>query len=216
MDSLALIKAFRTDVDDNVGPFLWSDETVAEYADDAQKMFCRLTNGIADASSQMCEVDISAGDAFSAIDRRILKIRSIARGSDGRTIGMANVENLASIGLRLTAVAGPVHTAVTGMEDHKVRWINVPAVDDVARLTVYRLPLRAITTAKAPLEIDEQHHRALLLWMKHLAYAKQDTDTYDAQKSGEAEARFRAYCMQAKAEQDRAKHKVRIVAYGGI
>lgn len=214
MDSLALIKEFRLDVDDNVAPFLWSDELVASYADDAQKMFCRLTNGIADATSQMCEVDISAGEAFAPIDKRILKIRSIARGSDGRAITLANIENLD--GLRITDQTGPVLYAITGMEDNKVRWAHVPAVDDVARLVVFRLPLRTVTTTKAPLEIDEQHHRALLLWMKHLAYAKQDTDTADASKSAEAEMRFRAYCQFAKGEQDRAKHKIRVTAYGGI
>lgn len=216
MDTLALIREFRTDVDDNVAPFLWSDELVASYADDAQKMFCRLTNGIADATSQMCEVEISAGEAFATTDKRILKIRSITRGSDGRDIRLVNVENLAETGLRLDDRPGSVVAAVSGMEDHKLRWVSVPAADDVARLVVYRLPLRAVTTIKAPLEIDEQHHRALLLWMKHLAYAKQDTDTADAIKSGEAEMRFRSYCKAAKAEQDRARHKIRITAYGGI
>lgn len=216
MDTLGLIAAFRTDVDDNVAPFLWSSETVAEYADDAQKMFCRLTNGIADASSQLCEIDISAGEAFAPTDKRILKIRSIVRGSDGRSINVFNIEDAADAGLRLDGRFGPVHAVVIGMEDHKLRWVNVPAVDDVARLVVYRLPMRAITTTKAPLEIDEQHHRALLLWMKHLAYGRQDSDTYDSAKSGEAEVRFRTYCKAAKAEQDRAKYKVRITAYGGV
>lgn len=216
MDSLGLISAFRLDVDDNVAPYLWSDELIAAYADEAQKKFCRLTNGIADSSSDLCSVDIEAGEPTADIDKRILKIRRVQRDSDGRRLDVYNLEDLDERGIRLTSIQGPVRAVVLGMEEHSVRWLDVPLANDTATLSVYRLPLRTITTTKTPLEIDEQHHRSLLLWMKHLAYARQDTDTHNEQLSQRYEADFRAYCREAKAEQDRARSKVRVVAYGGI
>jgi len=216
MDSYGLRDAFRADVDDSVAPYLWSDDLIASYADEAQKKFCRLTNGIADSSSDLCSVDIEAGEPVADIDKRILKIRRVQRDSDGAKLHVYNLEDLDERGIRLTAQLGPVRAVVLGMEEHSVRWLDVPAVNDTATLSVYRLPLRTVTTSKTQLEIDEQHHRSLLLWMKHLAYARQDTDTHNEQLSQRYEAEFRAYCKEAKAEQDRARGKVRVVAYGGI
>jgi len=216
MDSYGLRDAFRADVDDSVAPYLWSDDLIALYADDAQKKFCRLTNGIADSSSDLCSVDIEAGEPVAAIDKRILKIRRVQRDSDGRPLDIYNLEDLDLRGIRLTTQKGPVRAVVLGMEEHSVRWLDVPLLNDTATLAVYRLPLRDITTTKTQLEIDSQHHVALLLWMKHLAYARQDADTHNEQLSQRYEAEFRAYCSEAKAEQDRARSKVRVVAYGGI
>lgn len=216
MDSLGLLAAFRNDVDDNAAPYLWSDASIAAYADDAQKMFCRLTNGISDSTSEVCSIDIEAGEAWANLDKRILKVRRMQRESDARTIVVVNFEDLDECGIRLNDSRGQVNRVILGMEENKVRWHQVPAVADVALLTVYRLPLRTITVAKSMLEIAEQHHLHLLLWMKSLAYGKQDSDVYDPRAAERNEFKFRDYCKAVKAEQDRARSKVRIVQYGGI
>lgn len=216
MDSLGLLAAFRDDVDDNAVPRLWSDATIAAYADDAQKMFCRLTNGISDSTSDLCSIDIEVGEAWADLDKRILKVRRAQRTSDARPVTVLNVEDLDSAGVRLDATQGPVDAVILGMDENKVRWHKVPAKADVLTLTVYRLPLRTISVTKAPLEIAEQHHLHLLLWMKSLAYNKQDSDVYDPRAAEKNEAKFRAYCAAVKAEQDRARSKVRIVQYGGV
>jgi len=65
-------------------------------------------------------------------------------------------------------------------------------------------------------EIQDEHHLHLLSWMKYHAYNKQDSETFDRTKAQEAEARFRAYCTQVKAEWERYKHKTRVVRYGGV
>lgn len=215
MDSLGLIAEFRNDVDDNALPQLWSDATIALYADDAQKMFCRLTNGLADSTSQMCNIDIDEGEPWAALDKRILKIRRAERVSDGRPVTIINAEDLDTLGVRLDRV-GVVNSLVLGLEENKIRWGCVPSDADAITMTVFRLPLRPITTEKSQLEIGEQHHLHLLLWMKHLAYGKQDADVYDPRKASVNEGAFRAYCTAVKSEQDRARHKTRIVAYGGI
>lgn len=217
MKSNQLRELFRLDVDDVAEPYLWSDSETASYADDAQKMFCRLTQGIPDASSSLCTIDLVQGEPFADIDSRILQIRRIQRDSDASPIALKNIEDLDQAGVRLSNKQGRVDFAILGIEDKKIRWVDVPATNDTASLMVYRLPLLTIVANRdVVLEIPEQHHRHLLLWMKHLAYAKQDSDTYDAEKSEAAEAAFRNYCFTAKGEQDRLKRKTRIVAYGGI
>lgn len=83
-------------------------------------------------------------------------------------------------------------------------------------LRVFRLPLVPITDAgDQELEIDEQHHLSLLLWMKHRAYGKEDAETFDRSKRDDFEQRFQAYCARAKAEQVRLRHPAGTVQYGG-
>ena len=232
MNSVELKNAFRVDVDDTVAPFLWSDVDIASYMDDAQKMFCRLTNGLSDSTTPaVCEVAVVAGTAVAPISDRILKIRRASRNSDGRPVTIVNVEDLDSKGIRLDNRAGRVDYIVTGMDEHKVRWVHTPDAADKVLLTVWRMPLLDITATtvvqndpeeNSPnidpvvLEIDSQHHRALLLWMEHLAYLKQDADTINRKLSAEREADFRAYCFQATNEQNKARHKTRVTQFGGI
>jgi hypothetical protein len=217
MHSSDLRDLFRADIDDAVAPYLWSDAEVASYMDDAQKMFCRLTGGIGDATSNLCSVDISAGEDLTTFDPRILKIRRMQRDSDSEKIEIINFEDLDALRLKLDSQTGPVDRAIIGMEPYSIRWMKIPVVDDTASLIVYRLPLRTISpTVRSLLEIPEQHQRHLMLWMKSLAYAKQDSDTLDKTKAEKNETLFRNYCAAAKAEAERLRHTPRTVVYGGL
>jgi hypothetical protein len=83
-------------------------------------------------------------------------------------------------------------------------------------LTVFRLPLTDIVESDQVLEIAPQHHQSLMLWMKARAYSKEDAETLDRKKAEQFEDKFSAYCAYAKLEQGRARHKTRVVQYGGI
>jgi len=207
---------FRADVDDTVAPTLWSDAEIASYADDAQKMFVRLTGGIRDASSSLCTLDLVAGVPFSDTDSRILNIVRIQRDSDAQPLRLANVGDMDTEGIRLDARTGAVTTAVMGLGANTLRWHPVPAAAGTASMIIERLPLVTITSARSTkLEIEEQHQRHLMLWMSALAYAKQDADTRDEARVARKSAEFYAYCSAAKAEKSRAQRKAGNVRYGG-
>ena len=212
MDSTALHNLFRSDVRDEVTPYLWSSLEVYAYADDAQKMFCRLQGGISDASSALTQVAVVADQPFSTISPRILKIRELISRTQHCHIELVNAEE---VNTSLDISSGPLRRAVVGMETNKLRWLPVPSVNQTVEMLVYRLPAVDITTSGQALEIDEQHHRHLLLWMKHLAHMKQDSETYDKGRSEMFRSEFQAYCDQAKGERERREHKYRTVAYGG-
>jgi hypothetical protein len=215
--SADLLALFRADVDDVVAPYFWSDAEIVGYMDDAQKMFCRLVGGIRDATSDLTSIDIEVGEPFAALDPRILRITRMQRNSDAKPIDVLNIEDLDRAQVRLDGTVGLVSKAVIGMEAHTVRWLYVPALADSASMVVERLPLTTITPARSSaLEIDEQHHRHLMLWMASLAFAKQDADTKNEGRAQLKESQFRAYCAAAKAETDRARHKTRVVSYGGL
>jgi len=65
-------------------------------------------------------------------------------------------------------------------------------------------------------EVNEDHHIHLLDWMKHLAYLKRDSETYNKKASDEHAALFINYCSAAKAEAARYRSKVRTIQYGGL
>jgi predicted heme/steroid binding protein len=226
MNSSDLYDRFRTDVFDTAEPYLWTDGEVFAYMDAAQKQFCRLSGGIKDASSALTQVPIVATEAWVTYDPRILKITRANRLSDFRKVEVMTIESLESVNAAddygiasaytLDNIQGAVQAIVTNLEDGKIRLVRVPKENDTLQLAVYRLPLVTINDTDMALEIDEQHHEYLLLWMKKLAYSKQDAETRDDKKAAANELAFRAYCEQARAERERREHKARPMAYGGI
>lgn len=216
MDSAELLDQFRFDVSDTEAPYLWSDPEILTALDDAQKMFCRLTGGLGDASSALTQLAITPDTDWYAYSPLILKVRDAHWTDDGREVEVINFEDLRRRGLRFNGQVGPVRGVIIGLEAHKLRCWPFPDAPRTLQLTVDRLPLKRITDTGQKLEIDEQHHLHLLKWVKALAYRKQDAETYDKGRATDFENQFRVYCEDAKAEKDRAMHKTRVVAYGGI
>lgn len=218
MDSQAVVDRFRSDVDDLATPQLWSDDDVFGYLDDAQKMFCRRAWGLGDISSPITKLAILINATRITLSDRVLKIRSAYRTSDGRPVEIINFEDMGRLSLRFDGRTGPIQYLIIGLEPRTVVPYPVPNVVDTVQLVIDRMPLTDLTLDDAPqnLEIDSQHHRHLTLWMRHLAYSKQDSEAFNQKKADKFEADFLAYCDMAKEEKARAMHKTRIVRYGGI
>lgn len=209
---------FRVEMNDEAIPPFWTDERLYPYLDDAQKMFARLTGGIPDGSSDITKVDFAIDDTSVVIDERILKIRAAYDLTTGETIEVVNYEDMPKFGFRFDGRKGPrVKFLVIGMDDN-ARLYPTPNAVGTIQLLVDRLPLAEIT-ADAPddgLELKPHHHLHLLHWMKSLAYGNQDAEIFNKSKAQEFEQKFRAYCEQARIEKDKAKHKTRVVTYGGL
>lgn len=216
MNSSEVLELFRDTVGDIAEPHLWSDKEAYGYMDDAQKQFCRQTGGLGDASSALTQLSYTPDSDWVALDPRILHIVD-ATDVFGRPIEILNLQDMRKRGMRFSGTPGRVERIVIGIEEHKARLHAFPADDGVIQLTIDRLPLKPITDAgDQKLEIAEHHHQALVMWMQHRAYGKQDAETYDRNKSLTQEALFKSYCFDAKAERERARGKIRVVSYGGI
>lgn len=218
MNSSEILTHFRREVSDLKKPYLWSNEETYRWIDDAQTMFCRLTEGIEDASTTaICRINVVPGTEWYTLSPKILKLRSVARMDTGSSVPVVNMEKAPSYGIRFDGRPGPLKVLVTGFEKHKLRAGPMPNETVTLELAVFRLPLEPITDAgDEELEIDEQHHLSLVEWVKHKAYLKDDAETYDRRRSDEAAARFYAACASAKTEQVRARRSVSTVLYGGI
>jgi hypothetical protein len=218
MNSSELLTLFRTEVQDTERPYLWSDEDIFAFEDDAQLTFCRKTDGISDATTTaVTTIAVVPTTDWVDLHESILKIRSARRSDTGAPIEVLNEEDMAERGLRFDGRTGPVKVLVIGAEAHKARVWPVSNETVSIRLTVFRLPLEEITSdGDQAFEIDREHHRHLMWWMKYLAYSKDDVETYNKTKAAEAETKFFAYCAQVAEEERRKRHKTRIVRYGGV
>jgi hypothetical protein len=218
VDSTGLVTLFRQDMSDEASPPLWSDEELFGYADDAQKMFTRCIGGLADATSALTLIAFDIDQTDFILDPRIMKVRKAYRVSDGSPLAIVNYENMEKECVRFDGKKGPVRTVVLGTDEKIAYLLPIPSVADSIQLLVDRLPLATLTLDDEPqdLEVAEQHHRHLMLWMKALAYQKQDAETFDKSKATEFESKFLAYCDMARKEKDKRKHVPRSVNYGGI
>lgn len=220
-----LIDFWRSDVSDAAQPYFWSDDSALVYADAAYKMFVRLTGGITDFISDACTVAVTAGEVASDLHHSILRIHDARLASTGRNLKIANLldpiggaDDYGKLRSMLSDTSsGPVHTMVIGVQRHKARWVNVPVADDEVQLSISRLPLTSLTVPESTMnEVDEIHHPYLIDWMKHLAYKKQDADTFDRERSDRCAKDFEAYCALVKRELAREQHKTRVTTYGGL
>ena len=119
MNSTEILDRFRLDVDDAEVPYLWSDEEIYKDIDDAQKMFCRLTGGLPDATSvKATRIAYVAGDEWIATDRSILKIRAAFLLSVGRTVDGLNFVDWEKLGMRRDSTSGTGNKIVGGRAAH--------------------------------------------------------------------------------------------------
>jgi len=216
MTSGELLELFRVEMNDVPKPQLWSDDFIFGAADSAQTWFARWTDGLPDSTTPaVIDLAIVAGTDTYPLHKAILKIRTARRADNGRPVEVCNEEDLVTHNRYFDGIPGVLRALVTGMDDYAVRTWPLPAEDTPVKLSVFRMPLVKITDDQ-PFEIAEQHHRELLLWMKHLAYSVQDAETFDKTKASDFEQRFKDYCFKVKLEQGRLRHKPRAVVYGGI
>ena len=212
MDTTELLTLFRVEMRDQELPYLFEDEAVYTYINAAQVEFCRLTEGIEDGRS--FKLSVIPGTEWYPLNRRILKLRKAYFTATGRPVEIVNQERAEQAGIRFDGRTGPLKALVAGVEKGALRAWPLPSEAAEVALEVFRLP-DPVGEGDA-LEIDEQHHMALLLWVKHLAYDTHDAEIFDRRKADDYELKFRDYCARARIEQSRARRQVGSTQYGGL
>ncbi len=227
MESHELLQRFRCDAVDDVAPYLWSTEEVYRYINDAYFMFVRLTGGIPDGTSAATQLTAATGIATTPLHKSVMRVRTATNVTDNnREIDVINIDDVEELTtedygvlrrMNRIDVPGPVRYMIIGEEEGYVRWVNVPSYDTTVQLVIERLPLIPITGKQQQLKgVRDEHHEHLLKWVRHLAYRKQDADSFNLIKSDQERDDFVAYCEFAKKEKGTRKHKVRVTSYGGI
>lgn len=224
-----LLLALRASLDDLNEPYLWDDEELFRYLSAAQLEFCKEVGGIRDSRSTITQIPASQGDVYVAFDPRILKIKRASVVGVDRPLKIMNIEEVDHpggsddygsyfSGSVFDTTEGELRALVTGAEENEIRLVRPPREDLTIALTVERAPLYRIAdeTGDDEVEIPEQHHLALILWAKHLAFLKEDAETFDAGQSDRFFGLFTAYGERARGALKKREHNAREVIYGGL
>jgi hypothetical protein len=218
---------FRSQIDDVVTPYLWSEDEVYAYMDSAQKAFARQTDYFVD-STTYSGLTVTAGNPSVVLSDLILKIRK-ARLVNAKTyvepvklydIGTRNMpddyRNLFSSS-NWEDLTGVPRCVITDMNVGTGRLVPIPVANDTLSLSVVRLPLTDLVPGAALFELaDTEDQRMLFHWMAFKAYSKQDVDTYDPNTADNHRGIFTAYTDKRSREFRRKRSPAATTTYGGL
>jgi len=182
-----LIAAARAMLDDpDVGgderDLLWSDDELVRWINEAQQEAARRAYLLFDDTSSITQVQIdSSGNRFP-VNQRVIRVNG------ARLIGgihpyliPANEDELDIRDPQWGKRQGEPTRYVN--RDKHILLDRIPTGPGVIQLEAYILPSELALGVNETLDIDPQHHEALLYWVKYRAYDKDDTETKNAEKS---------------------------------
>ena len=191
-----LIRRFRVLARDGVTPYLWADEDVIDWLNDAQRQACirgRLLRE--DANLAVCEIALTPGQRTYPLHKSVYEIINArivpGNGDRARTVFLASREWMDGNMPDWRDEQGQAEFAI--QDDTSIRVVGVITTGDKLVIECYRTPLKVLANDVDKPEIHEAHHEHLIQWALHKAFSVVDAETLDAQRSAAAEASFTRY-----------------------
>lgn len=195
-----LLAYVRTDVlHDTAKPYLWSDDLIMRYLSEAEEAFARLTYALQDDSSSMTVLQLEAGVATYAVDRKVLHVFSGVL--DGYSTDLTDYTRRFIPSQLLTSTGTPIIMS----RDESANTIRVYPVPEKAytlKLRIARLPMSKLTVdylAACP-EIPEQYHLDLAEFVAYRCLKNAEVDGSNLGSSAEFERSWKARVGEAKRE----------------
>ncbi len=182
-----IIAQARRELDDTAAPYLWSDDELQVYANEAEAEAARRARLLIDSTtSAITQKALAPGDSTVTLDARIVSVRRAKLASQDRPLARTVMREIdAHLPGWEAAPASVPQAIITDYETGKLRLYPPSAAADTLKLTVIRLPLAEMNDDEDAPEIHARFHLKLIHWIKHRAWLKNDPDTYD-EKSSEA------------------------------
>jgi len=191
-----LIRRFRTLAVDKVQPYLFADEDVIDWLNDAQRQACirgRLLRE--DANPAVCEIALTPGQRTYPLHKSVYEIINArivpGNGDRARTVFLASREWMDENMPDWRDEQGQAEFAI--QDDTSIRVVGVITTGDKLVIECYRTPLKMLANDTDKPEIHEAHHEYLIQWALHKAFSVVDADTFDPQRSDRSEAAFTNY-----------------------
>ena len=191
-----LIRRFRVLAQDTEQPFLWSDEAVIDWLNDAQAQACvrgRLIRE--DENPAVCQIALTPGQhtyPLHASVYELINLRIKGSGAESsRSMAIKSREWLDANVCDWRDMDEPSQWLI--QDDTTLRVVGAIQAGDVLHLECYRLPLKQLANDTDKPEIHAAHHEHLIQWALHKAFSVPDADGFDATRSAAAEAEFTAY-----------------------
>lgn len=191
-----LIRRFRVLAQDTEQPFLWSDEAVIEWLNDAQAQACvrgRLIRE--DENPAVCQIALTPGQHTYPLHASVYELINLRINGSGaessRSMAIKSREWLDANVRDWRDMDRPSQWLI--QDDTTLRVVGAIQAGDVLHLECYRLPLKQLANDMDKPEIHAAHHVHLIQWALHKAFSVPDADGFDAARSAAAEAEFTAY-----------------------
>jgi hypothetical protein len=179
-----LIAAFRARADDTAKPYLWRDQQILDWLNEAETEACERGTLLRDSqTSSVCELSIQAGEGEYALHPSVIRVLRV-KPAQARTplpfIALTELDDRYSDWEKQTNTP----TFWTLLQPGVMRFVPIPKADDEVRLIVLRRPLQPIPFSdSATPEIPERYHSYLISWALHRAFQQRDADSYDETRS---------------------------------
>ena len=216
-----MIAKFRREMEDTVEPYLWTDDEITDYLDQAQDEFCENV----DVLTGQVTLTYVASDEFVDTPNYMTRARS-ATAADGRPVALYNAEeweeaggltddygiNTPSTQWR-TDTGEKLRVLITDLESGKHRLYPIPTADSSVILHIYRRPVELLEEAGEFEVVDKSHQRCILLRARSLAYEKHDAETYNEQLAATYRDKFDERVEDLHYDVKRKQRRAKSVSY---
>lgn len=224
-----VIASFRSDVADPLrGPAstpdidaLWKVSDTLRYVNEAANMTAAETRSL----QRTFDFQITAADgplfrlptSFEILDIHRAYLNGARRVITERNLGFPQMgvwdyDTLIGTGDTWVTQSGSPLYFTREYRGGYLRLLPIPNGDDVVTITATVAPQNL--SLGQPLPFDNYRDiQLVILWMKKMAYAKQDVDTFDEGKSSGYEAEFQRRALDRRYEAERLRRPAGTVAF---
>lgn len=193
-----LIASFREDATDKVATYLWTDEAVTRWLNEAQDEAAVRGRLLLDDSTQaVTRIAVTEGQASYQLHAKVYEIAHLhwqpsAAAHRGKPVELVTREWLDRNhpGWRVRFDCDSMYAIQT---EGALRLVPTPREAGVLTLEAYRLPLKPLVNDTDKPEIHAASHPYLVYWALHRAFSQPDADGFDPQRAATAEATFTGY-----------------------
>jgi hypothetical protein len=208
-----LISAFRARADDATEPFLWSDDEVTLYLNEAVAEAAQRARLIQDSTTaDVTQIAVTTTDVDYPLHPAILTVEYVKLASQPKPLTRTTAEDLDLEYSDWRSMTGQPRYFVE--DNGRIHLVPQSPMADTLLLTVFRLPIADMATDTDMPEIHAKYHYRLLDWALRCAYLKQDSETLDKAKAGEYQGLFEAsfgYLPDANVQRKQRAHKATTV-----
>lgn len=167
-----LIQYVRSELlHDAAKPYLWSDDALTRYFNEAQDQFARRTHCLVDEESSFTVLETEAGVKTYPVDPRVVFVYEVFDG-EGRPLRDGPRRQMP------TAPSEARPSAYTcDTQTNTLRLYPAPDAAYTLYLRVARKPLQSLAADTDTPEISEDYHLALCDWVAYRALRKNDVET---------------------------------------
>ncbi len=193
-----LIRKFRVAAFDMEQPYLFADEDITDWLNDAVKEAAIRGRLIHDSTTTgVCTISTQPNVSVYALHESLYEIDSIHWISaddpyNANPLCLISQEEMGDI-WHDWRTREPNNPEYAIQRDTNIRIVPAPNVAGVIALEGYRTPLTPMTLDTDRPEINIIHHEYLIQWALHKGFKSPDAETFDLNRAALAEQEFTEY-----------------------